>query len=160
MKKLLFVVALAFSTCAFAQNTMKEDIDIIQSVYGKSKKELVGSYMKLAEPQATAFWKVYDEYEVERKELSKEKMRLIADYAKNYETLNDAKADELALATLKNNLNYEKLYSKYYGKVKKVVGALSAARFMQLETYLQTTIRSEIQEAIPFISDVDKSKTN
>ncbi|HRI19504.1 MAG TPA: hypothetical protein PLA68_01060 [Panacibacter sp.] len=160
MKKLFVIVLLAVSTCSFAQNSMKDDIDIIQSLYGKNKKDLVNEFMKLPETQAAAFWKIYDAYETERKELGKKKIQLINDYAANYETLTDEKADELAKASLKNNMGYEKLYSKYYGKIKKVTGAVNAAKFIQLETYIQTAIRSEVQDAIPFIGEIDRKKSH
>ena len=158
MKKLLFIAALAISSASFAQSGMKEDVEIIQSLYGKDKKDLIGAYMKLQEPQAAAFWKIYDAYETERKALGMKKMELIKDYANNYDTLTDKKADELAKATLKNGAAYEKLYSKYYGKTKKAVGALNAAKFMQLEMALQTEVRSEIQNSIPFIGEIDRTK--
>jgi len=160
MKKLLLIAALAVSSTSFAQSGMKEDVEIIQSLYGKDKKDLVGAYMDLKEPQAAAFWKVYDEYEIDRKALGQKRMEMITDYANNYETLTDEKADALAKAMLKNNAAYEKLASKYYDKSKKVVGALNAAKFMQLELALQTAVRSEIQTAIPFIGEIDRTKKN
>ena len=39
------------------------------------------------------------------------------DYAKEYETLNDETANTLATATLKNNMQLEKLYKKYFVQV-------------------------------------------
>ena len=85
-------------------------------------------------------------------------MQLIADYARDYTSLNDETANTLATATLKNNMQLEKLYQKYYGKMKKQVGALEAAKFFQVESYLQTAIRSEIQDEIPLIGEIDRSK--
>ncbi|KQB39515.1 hypothetical protein [Flavobacterium aquidurense] len=114
--------------------------------------------MNLSDTQNAAFTKVYDNYETERKALGQAKFQLINDYAANYATLTDAKADELAKGTLKNHLGYEKLYSKTYGQAKKAVGAINAAKFLQLEVYLQTVIRAEILESIPFIGELDKSK--
>jgi hypothetical protein len=158
MKKLILAVLVAFATGAFAQSTMKEDVDIIQAHYGKSKKELVGAYMKMEGAQSDAFWKLYDEYEVERKALGREKVRIINDYAANYSSLTDEKADELSKAAMKNNMDFEKLTSKYYDKVKGAVGAMQALKFMQLETYLQVAVRGAIQDAIPFIGELDKTK--
>ncbi len=159
MKKLslIFIMAIAMFS-SYAQSSFKEDVDVLQSVYGKSKADLVKQYMNLSDAQSAAFTKVYDNYETERKNLGQEKFQLINDYAQNYATLTDAKADELAKGTLKNHLAYEKLYSKTYGQVKKAVGAINAAKFIQLEVYLQTIIRAEILESIPFIGELDKSK--
>lgn len=159
MKKLsiIFIMAIAsFST--HAQSSFKEDVEVLQSVYGKSKADLVKQYMNLSDTQAAAFTKIYDNYEVSRKELGQTKFQLINDYAANYATLTDAKADELAKATLKNHIAYEKLYEKTYNQSKKAIGAINAAKFIQLEVYLQTIIRSEILEAIPFIGELDKTK--
>ncbi|MNE99252.1 hypothetical protein D3C80_1979000 [compost metagenome] len=80
---------------------------------------------------------------------------LINQYATDYETLTNEKADVLAKGTLKNNAAYEKLYSTYYSKAKKVIGAMNAMKFIQLEIYLQTEIRSSIQNAIPFVGELE-----
>lgn len=157
MKKLLLIAAIAISATTFAQSTMKEDVDILQSVYGKSKKELVNSYMQLSGTQSDAFWKVYDAYEQERKVLGRKKIELINEYGNHYATLTDAKADELAKGSMKNSMDYEKLYAKYYEKCKAAIGALNAAKFIQAEVYMQTTIRTQIQDAIPFIGELDHS---
>ena len=87
MKKLVVVAALLVAGTSFAQSGVKEDIAVIQSLYGKSKQELVQAYMKLQEPQTAAFAKIYEDYETQRKELGKQRMMLIADYADNFATL-------------------------------------------------------------------------
>ncbi|ESU27621.1 hypothetical protein FLJC2902T_19450 [Flavobacterium limnosediminis JC2902] len=158
MKNLFLIAAFVFSSVTYAQSTAKEDVEVIQGMYGKSKKELVNSYMEVNEAQADAFWKMYDAYEEERKALGKKRIALINDYITNYEKLSNEKADQLVKATLKNNMEYGKLYSKYYEKMKKVIGAVNAAKFIQLEHGLQTAILSETQNAIPFIGDIDRTK--
>jgi len=158
MKKLLLLLGIAFSATTFAQSTLKDDIDVVQSVYGKSKSELVGQYMALSGEQATDFKKIYDAYEVERKKLGEEKIHLINQYATDYAVMTDDKADAIAKGVLKNNAAYDKLYSSYYDKAKKAIGATNAAKFIQLEIYLQTEIRSSLQNAIPFVGELELSK--
>lgn len=158
MKNVFLLLAVVFSASVFAQSTLKDDVDVVQSVYGKSKSELVSQYMALTGTQAAAFTEIYDAYEVERKKLGQEKIQLINQYATDYTTLTDDKADAIAKGALKNNVAYDKLYSSYYDKVKKAVGAVNAAKFIQLEIYLQTEIRSSLQNAIPFIGELDLTK--
>lgn len=158
MKKILLLFAAAFSSATFAQSTLKDDIDVVQSVYGKSKSELVNQYMGLSGTQATDFAKIYDAYETERKKLGEEKINLINLYATDYAVLTDEKADVIAKGILKNNAAYDKLYSSYYGKLKKVIGGTNAAKFIQLEIYLQTEIRSTLQNAIPFVGELEMTK--
>ena len=71
MKKVFLILLVALTTGAFAQSTSKEDLDVIQGIYGKSKKELAVAYMAIPEAQSAAFWKIYDEFEIERKVLGK-----------------------------------------------------------------------------------------
>lgn len=159
MKKLSIILVVAMASfSSYAQSSYKEDVELVQSIYGKSKSDLVRQYMNLSDTQSVAFTKVYDNYETERKGLGQTKLQLINSYAESYATLTDEKADELAKGTLKNNQEYEKLYSKTYGQMKKAIGAINAAKFIQLEVYLQTVIRNEIQESIPFIGELDKTK--
>jgi F0F1-type ATP synthase membrane subunit b/b' len=156
MKKLFLFLAIIASTSIFAQST--DDVILVQSLYGKSKGDIIKDYLNLAEPQATAFQAIYDNYEAERKALGQKKMQIINDYAINYDKITDEKADELAKNNLKNNVDFEKLLSKAYGKAKKAVGPINAAKFIQLEQYFQTTIRSAVQDEIPFIGELEKTK--
>lgn len=160
MKKLIFILIMAVSSSVWSQGTTKEDIDIVQSVYGKSKLDLVNNYMNLSGAKLESFMKVYDKYESERKALGRRKIEIIDEYAKNYMSLTDDKADDITKSLLKNNQQYQKLYSDYYKKFKKAVGAMDASKFLQLEIYLQTTIQAEIQDSIPFIGEIDRSKRN
>ena len=158
MKKLLVAVSCLFAVQGMAQATIQEEVDLIRKMYGKTKKELMTNYLKVPEAKSASFWGLYDEYEAARANLAKERMQLIADYARDYETLNDETANTLATATLNNNMQLEKLYKKYFGKMKKQVGALEAAKFIQVESYFQTAIRSEVQDAIPLIGEIDRTK--
>ena len=102
--------------------------------------------------------KIYDEFEIERKVLGKAKVATIENYAANYDNLTDEKADVIAKAALKNNMDYQKMFSKYYDKYKKAVGAVTAAKIIQFENYMQTVVQSEIQDSIPFIGEMEATK--
>ena len=155
MKRIFTVLLLVIAANLFAQSSTKDELAIVQSLYGKEKTDLVDLVMGLSDTEKKAFQPVYDAYESERKALGREKIRIINDYAANYENLTEEKADELTKANLKNNMGFEKLYSKTYNKVKKILGARKASKFIQIETYLQTTIRFEIQDSIPFIDEIE-----
>lgn len=156
MKKLFLSLAIIISVSSFAQSA--DDVALVQSLYGKSKGDIIRDYLNLPEPQAAAFQAVYDNYEAERKALGQKKMQIISDYATNYDNITDEKADELAKNNLKNNVDFEKLLSKAYDKAKKAIGSINAAKFIQLEQYFQTTVRSSVQDEIPFIGELDKMK--
>src|SRR6478752_5757810 len=64
--KRLFVLSLCtfifFSS--FAQSN-KEDVDMIQAMYGKQKKEIAAEFIIVPDAKKDAFWKIYDNYETE-----------------------------------------------------------------------------------------------
>jgi len=159
MKKtvLMFAFVLFASLGSFAQSN-KEDVDMIQSMYGKNKKELIQAYMTIPESQKAAFWVDYDKYENERKALGRERIALIEDYANNYATLDDKKASELMSKKIKLNDSYNKLQKKYFGSMTKIIGGIQASKFFQLEDYLENNVKLMIQENIPFIDEIDKTK--
>jgi hypothetical protein len=158
MRKFLTPICLLLFFSASAQVT-KDDVNLVQAMYGKEKRDLMQEYMKFDDTvKANAFWKVYDSYEMERKKLGQDFITILQDYADNYDKLDDKRADELVMRTSANNVAFENLYSKYYKKMKPVVGALKASQFFQLEAYLRSAIKTTILDEIPFIGEIDRTK--
>lgn len=160
MKRMLTAMFVLFVVSASAQMT-KDDINLIQAIYGKDKRDLMQAYMSFKDSsKAKAFWKIYDNYEVERKALGQSYLGIMQDYANNYTTLNDSKADGLVTRMSANNVGFENLYKKYYTQLKPVVGALKASQFLQLESYLRSVVKVNILNQIPFIGEIDRTKIN
>jgi hypothetical protein len=158
MKKLIVIaVSFLWSASMFAQSN-KEDIDLIQSIFGKEKKELVQAYMTIPEAQSAKFWALYDVYETARKKLGQERIKLIEEYATNYEKLDSKKATDLVTKKLVWADKYTKFQQLYFTKFSAIIGGLQAAKFIQLEDYIENCIRLTIQEEIPFIGELDKTK--
>jgi hypothetical protein len=158
MKKVLVVFLLAMSANVFAQSSVKDDVALVQSLYGKSKTDLINQVMALTGAEKAAFQPVYDNYETERKVLGRKKIEIISNYVDNYGTLTAEQADALTKANLKSNLDFEKLLTKTYDKAKKAIGAINAAKFIQLEIFFQTSVRMEIQDNLPFLGEIKRVK--
>ena len=154
MKKILIVVACFVSTLSFAQSN-KEDVDMIQSIYGKEKKMIFAEFIQVEGAQKDAFWALYDEYETKRKELGKKRIELLENYAANYATLDDATTSKLIKETAALGAQTDKLISTYHAKMEKSAGVKAAAQFFQLESYLLSVVRTAILENIPFIGELD-----
>jgi len=154
MKKLLVIAALFVSVAGFAQSN-KEDVDFIQSIYGKEKKEIIAGFIKLEGAQKDAFWNLYDEYETKRKDLGKQRIALLERYASGYMTMDDATTDKIMTDMMTLGLSTDKLMKTYYGKMKKASGVKAAAQFLQIETYLLSAVRATLLENIPFIGELD-----
>ena len=159
--KRISIICLALALGGFqfgiAQDTVMNEMAIIQEMWGMAKKEVVGAYMEMDETKASAFWPVYDSYTMERKELGQERFNIIQDYATAYDNINDEQAKDLTNRSFKNNIATEKLQLKYYKKMCKVVSPVEAAKFMQVEKYMETLVKSEMKEVIPFIGEMEGS---
>ena len=160
MKRVIILSAvLMLSTCMFAQSN-KEDVDLIQSIFGKEKKEVVQAYMTIPEAQSAKFWALYDTYETARKKLGQERIKIIEEYATHYDKLDSKKASELVTKKFAWADKYTKFQQSYFTKFSAVIGGLQAAKFFQLEDYIENCIRLTIQEEIPFIGELEKTKTH
>jgi hypothetical protein len=158
MKNFLMLTAFILLSAATIAQSNKEDIAIVQNMFGKDKKELVQAYMTIPEAQKAGFWTMYDEYEESRKKLGRERIALIQDYANAYDSLNDKKASDLMNRKILWLNNYTGMQKKYYASFAKLIGGIQASKFFQLEDYLENNIRLAIQESIPFIDELDKTK--
>jgi len=157
MKRLLL---LGFSTmcffCAGAQ-TNKEDIDMIQAIYGKEKKAIVADFiMPPDSAKKIAFWNLYDAYETERKLLGQQRIALLEKYANTYGSTDDKTTDEIMKQTMTLQKNVDGLITTYYDKIKKSVGVKQAGQFYQIESYLLSATRVYILGKIPFIDELEK----
>lgn len=157
MKKLFIPFLFLFlSAPIFGQGVENEDLQIIQSLYGKEKKEMLKGFLMLSESDAAKFWPIYDVYEVERKEQGKRRVNLITEYVNTYGAADDAKLDKMTLESIKLNTESDKLIGKYYVKLKKAVGAKNAAKFFQFESYMLLAVKESIYDNIPFIDELGK----
>jgi len=153
---LLFVSVFAF-VLAFSQSN-KEDILIIQNIFGKEKKAIVEEFIQANPYSNDVFWGLYDAYEDERKDLGLKYVQLLDKYAAEYESLDDAQTDELINEAFAQRKATDKLIASYYKKIRKEVGAKQAAQFYQLEYYFLTVVRAALFENIPIIGELDLEK--
>ena len=145
---LLLVLALGLK----AQST--DDIAFFQSIWGMEKRAIVEAYMEFNAADAAVFWPEYEAYETSRKELGKERVMILEDYAKNYGSLSGEKATELINKAVANNIAIQKLLKKTFKKMSKSVDAVTVAKFIQLENYFMIMIQMTIQESIPFVDEI------
>jgi hypothetical protein len=151
MKRFTLVfTALLFIGIANAQSN-KEEIDLMQSVFGMEKKAMVADFLKLEGSKADAFWKLYDEYEVSRKELGVNRINMLEKYANNYTSMSPETADALLKEMMTNAAATDKLIVTYTNKVKKITDPITAFKFYHVENYILTSIRTKILEEIPFV---------
>jgi hypothetical protein len=148
MKKIsVLIIAFLFAGVTQAQ-TEKEEVDMIQSLFGMQKKEWVAQYIEVNDTQKTDFWSLYNEYEIKRKELGQKKFNLLLNYVNDYGEIKAVDADRFMKDAISLRKSSEKLIDSYYKKIKKKTDPVVAMQFYQIETYISNLIRSEILEEL------------
>src|SRR5580700_8273476 len=135
-----------------AQKTnVQEYIELLRSDVRQQKAEMMGAVMQLSAADAAKFWPIYGEYDAELTKVNDLRVANIQEYARTYSALTDEKADEL----IQNAMAYEKqrseLLAKYYDRVKQALGAVTAARFVQVEHQLLLIIDLQIASSLPIV---------
>ncbi len=156
MKKLfVFGLAWVFVSPLYAQIN-NDEMQMFQTMFGMAKKEIVAEFVKVDGPKNDLFWKLYDEYESNRKQLGQKRFVALNNYVKNYTKLTAAETDEIMEDIILLTTSQDKLIARYYNKIKNAISINTAAQFYQIEWYLQSQIRTNILESIPMISELEK----
>ena len=131
---------------------LQEYIELLRKDVRQQKAEIMGAVMVLSAGDAAKFWPIYSEYDAELTKLNNKRVENIKEYARSYDQMTDAKADEL----IQNALSYQKerdeLLARTYERVKQAVGGVTAARFIQVEHQLLLIIDLQITSSLPIAS--------
>ena len=150
-KVLLFLAAIILATTPIMAQTLEDYVEVAREVLNADKKAIVADTMELSETESAPFWALYNEYNAELYKVHTKRVNIIKDYAANYETLTNEKADEL----WKANMSYKKellsLNQSYYKKFKKIISVNKAVLYFQVEGKIDTLISAELAESIPLV---------
>ena len=158
MKKIILVAICALLAVVTKAQTQAEDLKYLQNMFGMEKKQVVAERMKISEAESAKFWKLYDEYELFRSEISDKRAENIQQYVKNYTNITEAKADELLKNTFEINDEIAKLWQKTYKTMSKELSAKIAGQFIYLEMYFEAIGRQKLAESIPHIGTTEPLK--
>ena len=130
---------------------LQEYITLLRKDVNTDKVKILGEVMQFDAEDAAKFWPMYHDYDSELNKLNDMRLANIKEYAQNYTNMTENKADEL----IKNAMSYQKqrdeLLAKCYERVKNELGAVTAARFVQVEHQLLLIIDLKIASALPIV---------
>ena len=129
--------------------TIQNDIAITRADIQADRQAIVADSMKLADAQATAFWPVYRNYRAELAKLGDRTVKLVTDYATNYDTLTDAQASSLTTEFLSIQKDTLKVKEKFVPKFNAVLSPKLVMRFFQIENKLDTILMIDAVDGIP-----------
>lgn len=126
-------------------------LEIVRDVLNAEKKTIVAEVMQLSEAEGMPFWEMYNEYNAELYKVHTKRVNIIKDFAANYESMTDEKADELWNNTMAYQTELLKLNKTYYKKFKKIIPASKAALYFQVENKIGALVNAQLAAEIPLV---------
>jgi len=126
-------------------------IELLRTNVRQEKSQLMGEVMLLDVEDAKKFWPIYSDYNDELAKVNNLRSDNIQEYARTYTSMTDEKADELIKRALDYHKQRSELLGKYYDRFKQELGAITAARFVQVEHQLLMIIDLQIASSLPIV---------
>ena len=130
-------------------------IQLLRADLSAKSAQIVRETMQLNDQQSAIFWPIYRQYSAEQSKLIAGKLAIVTDYANNFATMTDEKADQLAQQTIQLDEKRMALREKYYATMKKALSPIVAVRFFQVEHQLQLIVDLQISANLPIIEEND-----
>jgi len=150
------LVLLCASTSAQTANTSVKplsdtDIQLLRSDLQSDKNQVIADTMQFTDAESTAFWPVYRDYARDQQVIGDDRVQLIKDYAKNYDSLDDNKARDMVQRMINIEDRTLNLREDYWPKFMKALGAKRAAKFYQVDNRITLIINVQLSANIPLI---------
>ena len=151
MKKIFLLIGIiTVSMSAFSQVTT-EELQLVKSILKSERKVFFVQNMKLSTEEFNKFWPIYDKYQEEE---SKVQANVISEYKKmvnDGDKLSEAELEKINKDYFSRRKKMIALQMKYYKLVKKELGIVAATRFLQIDRFVDATIRATLFSEMPLI---------
>ena len=149
MKKIMVVFAILFATTAFGQDLSEFVKDLKVDLKAQKVEYIKKGMVTFTNEEATLFWPIYNQYSAELGKFVDARLALIRDYAEEYDTMTDAKANELITRRLSIQKQRAALDEEYRAKFATALSPRRLARFYQIEHELDLLIELQVVSQIP-----------
>jgi predicted aspartyl protease len=150
MLKYLIILFLIFMSASFAQDKYFE---MVRADFKADKVNYITEAMNLSDAESTKFWPIYREYDLKLSKIGDEMYMLIKDYAQNYNTMDNKKAEEIISKLFDLKQRSLDLKKKYFATISKALSPVVAAKFIQIENEIENFINVQINAQLPLIGE-------
>jgi hypothetical protein len=147
----LVAVLAVFIVSSMAQEKPADNMQIVREKIKTDKKLFIAENMNLMESEAKVFWPVYENYQKDLGKLVDKTVKLIDNYAANYETMSEEAAKELIDGYLAIEGERVTLMKSFLPKFRKVLPEKKVARYYQLENKIDAVVNFGLAKQIPLV---------
>jgi len=150
-----FIVLVAmltvFIVSPMAQEKPADNMQLVREKIKTDKKLFIAENMNLMESEAKVFWPVYENYQKELGKLVDKTVKLIDNYAANYQTMTEEAAKGLIDGYLAIETERVTFMKSFLPKFRKVLPEKKVARYYQLENKINAVVKYELAKLIPLV---------
>ena len=134
-----------------AEQLNDANIQLMRQDIRAQRKKIVAANMPLTETEATKFWPVYDRYIAETIKINDVRYAIIKEYAQNYQSMTDEKADDLIRRWLAVDQDNTQLRVRFIPEFDKVISPKKTAMFFQIDRRVGLMIELQLDSQIPLV---------
>lgn len=150
-----FIVLVAMLTVfivpSMAQEKPADNMQLVREKIQTDKKLFIAQNVNLTESEAKVFWPVYEDYQKELDKLVDKTVKLIDNYAANYQTMTEEAAKGLINGYLAIETERVTLMKSFLPKFRKVLPEKKVARYYQLENKIDAVVNYGLAKQIPLV---------
>ncbi len=126
-------------------------MEVMRSALKTEKKAIIAENMTFTQEEGEAFWPLYNEFQEKLYAANTRYLKIINDFAANYEQM----TDDVALDLMKRMNSYETevlaLKKTYVKKFSKILPPTKVLRYFQAENKIDILIDYEVASSIPLL---------
>jgi len=127
------------------------DIQLLRSDIQADKNDIIAHTMQFTDAESAAFWPIYRDYASEQQKIGDQRIQLVKDYASWADSLDDAKANNMAERYFSIQNQTTSLQQSYWPKFEKALGAKRAMKFFQVDSRLSLILQVQLTANIPIL---------
>jgi hypothetical protein len=135
----------------WAQEKPADNMQLVREKIQTDKKLFIAQNMNLTESEAKVFWPVYENYQKDLAKLVDKTVKLVENYAANYQTMTEEAAKELINGYLAIEGERVTLMKSFLPKFRKVLPEKKVARYYQLENKIDAVVNYGLARQIPLV---------
>jgi len=147
----LAITLIGFVGSVLAQDKPADNMDLVKEKIRTDKKLFIATNMQLTESEGKTFWPVYEAYQAELGKLRDREIKLIEEFATNFESMSDDVAKNLLDDSLSIDSDHQKLRQSYLSKIRGTLPDKKVARYYQLESKIDAVLEYEMAKRIPLV---------
>ena len=130
-----------------------DDMTLVVEKIRADKKLFISTNMQLTEDEAKLFWPLYDRYQDELFLLRARTKKLIDDYARSYESMNNETAKILLDEFVEIERLEHELRSTFIPEFQKILPNIKVVRYFQIENKIKIALMNDIAAIVPLIEE-------